>query len=234
MTSLIVACGLFLGIHLGISGTKLRGAVVRLVGEKPYLGLFALASLGTFVWICFAYRQAYASPANVVLFGPNQTLRDFAIPVVGFAFLLGVPGLLMGNPTSAGQEKAAVRGMQRITRHPFLWGAAIWSGFHLAASGPLASVILFSTFLVLPLLGTLAIDRRARQRSPERWQAVAAETSNIPFAAILEGRNRFVAREIFDWRFDVALAEIALLLYFHNWLFSQTPFPFAWVPSWVF
>ena len=234
MTSLIAACGLFLGIHLGISGTRLRGVIVHKIGENPYRGLFALAALATFVWICFAYRQAYASPANIVLFGPNQTLRDFAIPVVGFAFLLGVPGLLMGNPTSAGQEQAAVRGMLRITRHPFLWGAAIWSAFHLAASGPLASIILFSTFLVLPLLGTLALDRRTRQRSAERWQSVAAQTSNIPFAAIFAGRNTFVAREIFDWRFDVAVAEILLLLYFHNWLFSQTPFPFAWVPSWVF
>jgi uncharacterized membrane protein len=234
MTGLIAASCLFLGLHLGVSGTGLRGTVVKAIGENAYMGLFALGSLGAVVWMCIAYRHAYASPANLVLFGPSQTLRNFAIPVVAFALALAVPGVLMGNPTTARQEKSVVRGVLRITRHPFLWGVAIWAGFHLVASGLLASVILFATFLILPLLGTLAIDRKARRRDPGRWAQVSAETSNVPFAAILAGRNTFVAREYFDWRFDIAVAEVAALLYFHNWLFSMTPFWNGWVPAWAF
>lgn len=233
MVSLVAAACLFLGIHLVISGTRLRGVLTTAIGETPYLGLFALSSLGAIVWMCVAYRGFYAAPGNIVLFDLGQPVRNAAIPVVAAAFLLGVPGVLMGNPTSAGQAKATVRGVLRITRHPFLWGVAIWAAYHLIASGSLASEILFGTFLILPLIGTRAIDAKARRRDPARWAEVSAQTSNIPFAAIIAGRNRFVAREYFDWRFDVAIADLLLFLYLHNWLFSMTPFPNQWVPSWV-
>ena len=92
--------------------------------------------------------------------------------ILTVAFTLAVPGILMSNPSTAGQQTAAVRGVLRITRHPFLRGMAIWAG-----------------------------------------------------------RNHFVASEYFDWRFTVAVVEIALLLYFHNYLFSMSPFPNNWLPS---
>jgi uncharacterized membrane protein len=231
MTSLIAAAGLFLGIHLLVSGTKLRDAIVGRIGEGPYTGLFALTSLGAIVWLCFAYGRAFASPQNVVLYEPGQSLRNLAIPVVALAIALVTPGVLMGNPTTPGQDKAQVRGVLRITRHPFLWGVMIWSGFHLIASGTLASTILFATFFVLSSLGTRAIDRKTRRRRPQEWNTISAQTSNLPFAAIFSGRNSFVASEYFDWRFSVAFVEVLVLLYFHNYLFSMSPFPNNWLPG---
>jgi uncharacterized membrane protein len=166
-----------------------------------------------------------------VLYDLGQGFRNLAIPVVAVAFALAVPGVLMGNPTSAGQSGAAVRGVLRITRHPFLWGTAIWAGYHLLASITLASAIFFSTFLVLTLLGTRAIDAKCRRRRGAEWQAIAYQTSNLPFAAIFARRNRFVASEYFDWRFAVAVASFTLFLFFHKYLFSMSPFPGNWLPS---
>jgi hypothetical protein len=56
--------------------------------------------------------------------------RDAAIQIVAIAFLLGVPGLLMPNPTSVNSEALAaksdaVKGVLKVTRHPFLWGVAL-------------------------------------------------------------------------------------------------------------
>jgi uncharacterized membrane protein len=119
----------------------------------------------------------------------------------------------------------------RITRHPFLWGVAIWSAFHLVGSGSLASTIFFGTFFILAALGTLAIDAKVRRKRPAHWQAISAQTSNLPFAAIAAGRNKFVPAEYFDWRFSVATVLFAVLLYFHNDLFSMSPFPNNWLPS---
>lgn len=34
------------------------------------------------------------------------------------------------------------RGIVRITRHPFLWGVALWALVHFIVNGDLASVIL--------------------------------------------------------------------------------------------
>jgi uncharacterized membrane protein len=231
MIMLIAASATFLGIHLLVSGTKLRDAIVARIGENPYLGLFSLSSLGAIVWLCIAYNHAYASADNRLLYDLGQGLRNWAIPVVAVAFLLAAPGILMPNPTSARQETAAARGVLRITRHPFLWGTAIWAGYHLLAAVTLASVIFFATFLVLALLGTRAIDAKCRRRRGTEWQAVAYRTSNLPFAAILAGRNRFVASEYFDWHFAAAVVAFALFLYFHNYLFSMSPFPNSWLPA---
>ena len=230
MIILIAAACVFLGIHLLVSGTRLRDVITSAIGENVYIGLFALASLAAIVWLCIAYNHAYAGADNRVVYDVGPTFRNLAIPVVAVAFMLAVPGILMANPSSVGQENAAVRGVLRITRHPFLWGAAIWAGFHLVASGTLASVIFFATFFLLAGLGTRAIDAKCRRKRGAQWQALAAQTSNIPFVAIMSGRNRFVASEYFDWRFTVAFVEFLLLLYFHNYLFSMSPFPGGWLP----
>jgi len=231
MSMLIAASALFLGIHLVISGTRLRTVIVVGIGEGPYLGLFSLASLGAIVFLCFAYNHAAASADNRVVYDLGQGLRNFAIPVVAIAFMLGVPGVLMPNPTNAKQQDAAVRGVLRITRHPFLWGTAIWAAYHLLAAVTLASAIFFGTFVVLTLVGTRAIDAKCRRRRGAQWQALASQTSNIPFAAILAGRNRFVAKEYFDWRIAAALVLFGLFLYFHHYLFGVSPFLNAWLPS---
>lgn len=231
MIGLAAAALVFLAIHLVVSGTKLRDAIVGRIGERPYQGLFALSSFGAIVWLCIAYNHASAGRDNRVLFDLGQTFRDFAIPVLAIAFAFGVPGVLMTNPTSAGQQTAAVKGVLRLTRHPFLWGTMVWSAFHLAAAGTLAATVFFATFLVLAALGTRAIDGKVRRKRPADWQAISAQTSNLPFAAIVSRRNRFVASEYFDWRFSVAAVLFAGLLYFHNWLFSTSPFPGNWLPS---
>ena len=231
MTGLIAAACVFLGIHLAVSGTKLRDVLTRAIGENPYRGLFAMSALGSLIWLCVAYNHASASPANLVLFEPGQTLRNLAIPVLLLSFALAVPGALMLNPTSAGQEKADIRGVLRITRHPFLWGVLLWAGFHLIGSGTLASTILFATFVILTAVGARTIDAKVRRRQPAHWQTVAAQTSSLPFAAIAAGRNRFVPSEYFDWRISAAAVLFAIFLYFHNYLFSMSPYPNNWLPS---
>jgi uncharacterized membrane protein len=65
----------------------------------------------------------------------------------------------------------------------------IWSAFHLAATGGLASVIFFGTFLALALFGTFSIDAKRRRKLGPAWDTFAAKTSNIPFAAVITRRN---------------------------------------------
>jgi len=43
---LIAAAVAFVAIHLLVSGTRLRDAIAGAIGERPFLGLFSLASLG--------------------------------------------------------------------------------------------------------------------------------------------------------------------------------------------
>jgi uncharacterized membrane protein len=182
-----------------------------------------------------SYRAAVASEANIQLFDLGNGVDNLAIPVLLVAFLIGVPGLMMANPTSVGQSGAVakegtVRGILRVTRHPFLWGVAIWSAFHLSATGDIASVVLFGTFLVLSILGTFSIDMKRQRKLADQWRAFAQQTSNIPFAAIASGRNSFSAQEYFDWRFFVAVAIFIAVLFTHARVIGVSPFPGGWVP----
>ena len=190
--AMLIAAGLvFLAIHFLVSGTPARDRIVAIVGERPYSVLFSIASLITIIWLVFAYNRASASGGNQLLYSTGGGLRDAGIIIVALAFLLGIQGLFLRNPTSVQQESAAsnpgtVQGVIRITRHPFLWGVVIWSAFHLATNGDLASVVFFGTFFLLALFGTFQIDAKRRRKLGAAWEPFSARTSNVPFVAIAQ------------------------------------------------
>jgi uncharacterized membrane protein len=231
---LVAAAAAFLLLHFLVSGTPLRDTITGAIGERPYLGLFSLASIALIVWLVMAYNAAEASTGNRVLYDLGH-IRDLGIIVVALAFLLGVQGLLLPNPTSVQQEGAVsregtIKGVLRITRHPFLWGVILWAGFHLLANGDVASIIFFGAFFILALFGTFLIDAKRRRKLGEAWAAFAARTSNIPFAAVLGGRNQLHLSESLGWRFWVALLLFLAILFAHAHLFKASPFPNGWVP----
>jgi uncharacterized membrane protein len=232
MSNLVAAAAVFLAVHFFISGTQVRDVLVRAMGEKPYMGAFSLLSIVVLVWMAMAFNTAGAAPgsaADPYLYDLGVGARHAAPLVVMIAFLLGVPGLFTPNPTSVNREGLAgkagvVRGVLRVTRHPFLWGVALWSADHLTTNGDMAAVVFFGTFFLLAIFGTVSIDAKRKRKLGPAWDAFAAETSNLPFGAILSGRNRFSVREYFDWRFAVALALFVALLFAHVHIFGVSPF----------
>jgi uncharacterized membrane protein len=235
MTALLAAAIVFLAIHFLISGTRLRDAITRAIGEGPYMALFALASLGVIVWLVMAYNAAQAGGGDPQLYDLGPGIKHLGIPVVALAFLLGVQGLFLPNPTrvqmgSAALRPDAVSGVLRITRHPFLWGVALWSGFHLAANGDEASVIFFGTFFVLSLAGTVFIDAKRKRKLGAAWDAFASRTSNVPFAAAIAGRGELRLGESFGWRFWLAALLFVAFLFAHARIIGVSPFPSGWVP----
>jgi len=224
VVNLIAASAYFLLIHFAVSGTRWRDTLVARLGEGPYRGMFSLASVIGLVWMIYAYRQA----PLLELWGPLPGLRPLAFALVFITFLFVGIGLATPSPTGVGMESRLAhgadsgRGMVRITRHPFLWGVALWALVHLIVNGDLASFVLFGSLLGLALGGTAAIDAKRRRLFGERWTAFAQTTSSVPFAAILGGRNNLPAalREIGIVRPLAAIIAYALVLYFHGWLFG--------------
>jgi uncharacterized membrane protein len=234
MTMLIAAAAVFLAIHLLIAGTRIRDAITGTIGEGVYLGLFSLASLGAIVWLAISYNAAQRG-VDPLLYDLRPGVKHLGIPLIALAFVLGIQGLFMPNPTALRQEGAAekpdtVKGVLRITRHPFLWSVAIWSAFHLSANGDEASVIFFGSFFVLSILGTFSIDAKRRRKMGEAWAAFAAKTSNVPFGAVISGRNRLALSESFGWRFWVAALLFVVVLFAHPHIFGVSPFPGGAVP----
>jgi uncharacterized membrane protein len=234
MDMLIAAALAWLGLHFVVSGSSLRDVLVRAAGEQAYLGLYSLASVGGIVWLSMAYNAAL-SEGLVPIWDLGAGVSHMGLIVVAIAFVFGLPGVMMPSPTGVGQgalagQASLIRGPLRITRHPFLWSVALWAAFHLAANGDQASAIFFGTWLVLAIGGTFSIDaKRARALGPQ-WASFAQATSNVPFAAILAGRQKFVLSELLGWRQGVALAIFAGVALSHAWLFGVSPFPGGWVP----
>lgn len=220
---LALATLVFLATHF-VSSTPLRGSLVEAIGEKAYVGSYTLVSFLTLGWVIWAYAQAPQVPLWQI-----PGVRHWPLLVMPFAFILIACGVMSRNPTAVGQSAALAteepaRGILRVTRHPVMWGIALWSAVHLLARGTVAAAILFGGFLLLALAGTALIDARKADDHGEEWRRFAEATSNVPFTAIVEGRNRFVFSEIGWKRILAGLGLFAAMLAAHPWIFGARPY----------
>ena len=217
MTLLILAALLWVFVHIGISGTRLRDAVVARLGEGPFTIAFSVVSVVLILLMVFAWRNA----ETTVLWAAPGWLRWILALVMLPAFVLFMASHRR-NPTAVGNKGLgdAPRGIQRVTRHPMLWSFAIWGAVHVIGNGDTAALVFFGAFLVTALAGMPSIDAKLARRSPDAWRSFAAKTSILPFGAILAGRNRLVLREIGWMPPVVGLIIWAALLHFHRGIFG--------------
>ena len=192
---LILAALLWVGVHLGIAGSAVRGAIAGRIGEMPFRLLYSVLSflaIGLLV-------NAWGGAETAVLWVAPGWLRLLLALLMWPAFVLFVAAIAAPNPTAMGGEKLLAdepRGITRITRHPMLWSFALWAAVHILGNGDTASLLFFGAFLLTALMGMPSIDAKLAARAPAEWPALATKTSILPFGAILSGRNRLVLGEI--------------------------------------
>ncbi|UEM03043.1 NnrU family protein [Skermanella rosea] len=225
---LALAAAFLLASHFGVSSTGLRAALVRRIGERAYTGVYSIVALGAIVWLARAYA---AAPYEPVWF-PSAWMWFFPLVLMPLAFLLLVGGVSTPNPTAVGQgalleKELGPRGVLRITRNPVMWAIGLWAVSHMIPNGDWASLLFFGTLAVLALLGSALIDSKNAVRKGLAWERWTELSSNVPFAAIVQGRQNLAAtvREIGWIRLVVALALYAGLLHGHAWLFGVSPLP---------
>ena len=215
------AAAAFVAAHF-VSSTPLRGALVKAIGEKAYLGVYSLAAFATLGWMVWAFNRAPVEPLW-------QGLRLAPAIVMPFAFVLLACGVLAINPTAVGAARHLrgqdpARGIIRVTRHPVMWAIMLWSSAHILARGEMKSLVFFGTLLVLAALGALLIDQRKKRSLGKDWAHFADVTSYFPFGAILGGRNRLAADEIGLRNPTIGLALYAVFFWLHAWFFSARPY----------
>jgi uncharacterized membrane protein len=220
MSSLMAAAMFFVGIHLFISGTPLRDRLVARIGARAYQGLFSLISAAGLAWMIVAYLRVRTPEVTVLI-----EHRWIATVLNFLAFTFVVFGVVGRSPTMVGGEgvlhdEDPARAAHRITRHPMLWGIALWAATHMVFNAQAASLWFFGAFLVLALFGTRSIDAKRARALGDLWQGYAARTSNIPFAAILQGRNRLSLAELTDYRLLIGVLVSTALLMLHGKFFG--------------
>jgi uncharacterized membrane protein len=173
MAVLILGLVLFLGVHsTRIVADSWRTATIARIGEKPWKGLYALASIAGFALIVWGFGLARRNP--VYLWEAPMGLRHVAGALLLVAFVLLVATYVPRNSIKA------------KLHHPMVLSVKVWALAHLLSNGNLADVVLFGAFLVWAVFSFRAArqrDRAAGTVYPAGTAAATAITVAVGIAA---------------------------------------------------
>ena len=188
MGNVVAAAIAFVGTHFLLSH-PLRAPLVRAAGERGFLGLYSLVAAVTLGWLVLAYR---AAPAATPLWPVGDLLW-----AIGTVVMLGGAILFMGSlvrnpamPEARTNIVPEARGVFAITRHPMMWGFALWGAVHILVFPDPSNIVLSLAIIALALVGAHLQDRKKERLQPDFWQQWERRTSYWPFAAVAAGRAR--------------------------------------------
>lgn len=149
MVLLIVGLVAFFTIHLIPANPELRKGLVERLGEGPYKGVFAIASLLALAVVVIGYgrMQGYVGSKNPILWDAPTWSRHIALVLMLFSFISLAAAYI---PSRIG---AALK-------HPMLLAVKVWALAHLLANGDAASLVLFSSFLAYAVYDRISLKRR--------------------------------------------------------------------------
>ena len=166
---------------------------------------------------------------SIHVWGELPGARHLAMVGTLVAFLLAIVGLTTPSPTLMGGEgllrEGQAPGIQRITRHPFLWGVAIWAVTHFIAMETPPRWCSSGRWRCCPWPGHPPSTPSAPATTARAGRPTRRAPRTFPFAAILSGRNQLALGEIGWWKLVVGLVVWGALLATHTWLFGVSPFP---------
>lgn len=220
----------FVLAHVLPTRPRIRRRLTAVVGERRYLALYSLVSLGLLYWLILAAGRAPF--VQLWPFAPWQLWApNLVMPIV---ILLVVTGVGIANPFSFGGKTGleAERafdperpGITAVSRHPLLLAILLWSTAHLAANGNLAHGLLFGLFALMAGLGMCVLDRRRRRQwGNERFRTFGRNTAllGLPHGGLHAWAAAFPPRRI-----ALAVVVYLALLVLHPLLFGVSPLPLS-------
>ncbi|MHA1164774.1 MAG: NnrU family protein [Alphaproteobacteria bacterium] len=217
MAELALAALVFLGLHI-LPAIRAREWIIKKIGDPAYMGLFSLASVLGLAWMIAAYNNA---PDAEPLWVTGPAIRWFTAALMLFVFVLVVAGVTTRNPSMVMGENALKAskpwaGIFAITRHPLMWGIALWAALHMLNRPDMVSLLFFGTLALLAVAGSKLQEKRKREELGAAWKTFEKQTSFVPFAGIIDGRTKLRLADIGGWRLAAATALWAIMLYAHG------------------
>jgi uncharacterized membrane protein len=170
---------LFVGTHFLLSHA-LRAPLVRAVGEGPFRGIYSLVALITFGAMIYYYHAIGREPP---LWDAGEAGWIAATVLMWLGSILFV-GSFIRNPALPGSRgpSGAASGVFAITRHPMMWGFALWAGVHLTVLAMPKALVFDGAIILLALLGSVMQDRKKAGLMGDRWHEWTAQTAFVPFS----------------------------------------------------
>lgn len=222
-TQVLIGWLTFGGTHTVLSHPPVRDRLIARVGERGFQLGHSLVALATFVPLViafFSHRIATPIPLPALIGVPGLWWLTMMLMFV--ALNLMVLGFSSPNPISSltGRPGSGAVGALRITRHPGFMGVAVFGLAHLLVNPAPIDRLFFGGALVYSILGCAHQDWRRRRASGAELERFFAETSFLPFVAILQGRNRLVLGELRRGALFAAAAVFVAIFFTHHWLFA--------------
>lgn len=190
---LALASVAFVGTHFLMSH-PLRAPMVASLGEKGFSAVYSLISLLLFGWMIWAYPAASAeSPQPLWDAGRWGFVAATVLMWLGSVLFMGS---LRRNPAFPRPGKRIERidepqGVYSITRHPMMWGFALWALVHAIVNPSQASLILSAAIALLALVGAALQDAKKESQLGEVWRDWRSKTSFVPYGRGLKSADGF-------------------------------------------
>lgn len=207
----------FAGLHLALGFPPLRPWLVARLGEPRFVALFSgLAGLSLLLLAAAVYRYGALGPPMPAL-GEELRVGLTALALLGWLCAMASFDGYTRSPMAVLRTRyGPPTGFQVITRHGFFFGFAIYAAAHALLVPTVAQAVYFAGFALLSLIGVVWQDRKLLHRHGPAYADYMANTSIIPFAAVLRGRQRLSMPSWAQcWR-PIALTLLPVVL--HPWL----------------
>jgi uncharacterized membrane protein len=166
--ALVVASLSFVGSHFLISH-PLRALLVRRFGANGFMAVYSAISLISFVWMIIAFGRA---PKADGLWLVGDIIWIAASVVTLMAAVL-FAGSFIRNPSLPGVPDALAAqtpsGVFKATRHPMMWGFALWGAAHILVAPRIDNFIFSGSLVFLALVGSKAQEIKKRSLMGGQW-----------------------------------------------------------------
>jgi len=214
---------MFGGTHIIGSSIPVRTFFIRQMGTLGFKCVYSLVALATFIplfYFHFTHKHA-----GYLLYTPGYFLQLFAQLLMLAAIIVLLQGLTTANPMTTkaelfGRHINSGHGIQRITRHPQNLAFGIFGLAHLLVNPYLGDWIFFGGFIVYGVVSAMHQDQRLLAMGHTQVKQFIADTSAIPFAAIIRGKQRFGLDEFYPPALVAAIVIFILLKLLHPMLFG--------------
>jgi len=225
MLQLTLAALAFTGSHMVLSHRNIRGGLIGRLGLWPFRLAYSIVALASFAWLIVAYTEA---PVEA-LFDAHMAFRHMPLSLMFVASVFLVGGYTIINPSAIVLEDMVsgdqIPGILKITRAPIMWGTGLFAFSHMLANPDMASWLFFGSLTFLAIAGGWHLDRRKEEGGDLQWMNMAAQTSFIPFAALLTRRTKLKVGELGWWRLVLAVVLYAAMLAAHSSVIGVSPMP---------
>jgi uncharacterized membrane protein len=214
---------LFGGSHVIGSTIPVRSFIMSRIGMLGFKAVYSLVALSTFVPLCYVYFiNRHAGDA---FYATGYAVKLLAQFLMLAAIIVLLQGLVTPNPMTtraelAGSATSKGCGIQRITRHPQNFAFGLFGFAHLLANPYVGDWIFFGGFLLFGIGSALHQDRRYRAAGSAAVRQFLADTSAIPFIAIIKRKQRLAAGEYHPPAMAAAVLFFILLRLLHPMLFG--------------